>query len=285
MTRTSRAQISEYLRPQSPDEAWRLIESGAPTRRLLAGGTDLTITCPPEVTTLIDLAAALPGDIALAADGSIDIGAMATFAEIAEHPAVRKRASGVVTDMLGHVGSPLLRNVCTLGGHLARGRLSDVIPVMIALDAAVTIYTGSSVTIPLAEYYDGAHHKAPHLVTGIHLPPLTSATAAYSRFARTAFDFPIINACCRVDHEANRVTEVRIVLGATPHRAQRARQTEQLIRDHGLSPTAINDAVGLARTEIVTGSAWVASAEYRTHLVGVLVARCLQHIVDRAVDR
>lgn len=276
----SRIQIAEYGRPESLEEAWKWVASATPSLRLVGGGSDLTIAAPPEVTHLLDLSRALSHAIEVETDRSITIGAMATLTAISEHPGVASLASGVVARMMTHVGSPLLRNTATIGGHLARGKLSDIIPVFLALDAALTIYTGASQTMGLAAYYEDAVNKRPHIITAVHLPPLPNSEAAFRRLSRTAFDFPMINACCRVDLDGDQVREARIVVGATPARAQRATAAEAAITATGLSADGIAAAAVAARGEITTKGGWTASAEYRTHLVAVLVERCLRQIAD-----
>jgi xanthine dehydrogenase small subunit len=279
----SRPGISEYLRPASLDEAWRRIADGAPSVRLLSGGSDLTISAPPEVTTLVDIGKALDSAIATAGDGSVHIGAGATLTAVLENPVLVVHAGGVIPEMMVQVGSPLLRNSATIGGHLARGRLSDVVPVLIALDAEVRIYRdGGQTSMSLTRYLSEGHNTRPHILTEIRLPALPeSSAAAFSRVARTAFDFPILNACCRVDLGPQGVDQVRIVLGATPHLSERAAQAEASIRSGGMSPSSIETASRLAGGEVPTQSGWVASAEYRSHLVAVLVARCLTTVAER----
>jgi CO/xanthine dehydrogenase FAD-binding subunit len=178
--------------------------------------------------------------------------------------------------MLAHVGSPLLRNVCTIGGHLARGKLSDVIPVLLALDAAVTIHTGEPQRVSLADYYGLGIHEQPHVLTSVHLPaPAPPCGAAFERFSRTAFDFPMANSCCRVG------ADIRIVVGATPQRGRRASEAEAIIAARGLDPSTLAAAATAAAAETPTGSSWVVSAEYRRQLVAVLVRRSLQTAVAR----
>ncbi|HSO49902.1 MAG TPA: FAD binding domain-containing protein, partial [Acidimicrobiia bacterium] len=208
----SRPGITEYLRPASLEEAWRSIADGAPTVRLLSGGSDLTISSPPEVTALVDLGKALNSTVSANDDGSIQIGAGATLTAILEHQSLVDHAGGVIPEMMVRVGSPLLRNSATIGGHLARGRLSDVVPVLIALDAEVRIYRDGVLTpLSLSRYLAEAHNTRPHILTEVLLPALpASSAAAFHRHARTAFDFPILNACCRVDLGPEDVDQVRI---------------------------------------------------------------------------
>lgn len=272
----SRRNISDYVRPPSLEEAWERMGAGGGSVRVFSGGTDLTISAPPEVTTLVDLADCLDRTIEELDDGSIRIGAMATLTDMLNNPELAGYASGVVAEMLADVGNPLLRNLSSIGGHVARGRLSDVVPVLIALDARIGVYRGEGVQMPLSRYYDEEIHKTPNLVTELVLPGLASKTAsAFVRFARTAFDFPILNVCCRASLDGRLVTDVRIVCGATPLLTQRATAAESWIIEHGLGSRAISTAARMAREEITTKTGWVASAEYRSHLVEVLVERCL----------
>ncbi|RPI24868.1 MAG: hypothetical protein EHM57_02235, partial [Actinobacteria bacterium] len=231
-TVVTRTQIDTYHLPPRLEGAWALLRSGDPRVRAVSGGTDLTIACPPEVTTLVDLSQAVPAQITVGDDGEIEIGAMATLTAMSQHPAVAAHATGVIPEMLFHVGSPLLRNVCTIGGHLVRGKLSDVVPVLIALDAEVTIHRGGDTRLTLAEYYGRGHHEQPHVLTAVHLPVLPPQTgSAFLRFARTAFDFPLANCCARISRADG--SAVRIVIGAVPQRDQRAFEAEAIVASRG----------------------------------------------------
>lgn len=274
--------IAEYVRPDELETAWERIEAGGGTVRVLSGGTDLTISAPPGVRTLVDVAGCLDHDLEIQDDGWVRIGAMATLTAMLEYPHLAQYGSGVVPEMMADVGNPLLRNISTIGGHLARGKLSDVIPVMVALDAEIAIYHGESRRLPLARYYAESLHRTPHLVTDLFLPPMQrNSAAAFLRFARTSFDFPMANVCCRATLDGPLVTDVRIVCGATPLRAQRADGAEAWIREHGLNSRSIETAAKRAREEIVTRTGWVASAEYRKQLVEVLTERCLTEVARR----
>lgn len=278
----SKPSITEYHRPTTIEEAWQRVSPGDPAVRVLSGGADLTIHAPSHITTLVDVSRVLDDSIEVADDGTIRIGAMTTLTDVMEHPEVSRYAAGVVPEMMVHVGNPLLRNFSTLGGHVARGKLSDAIPVLLALDAEVSIYQGGETRLSLADYYEGRHHSDPHILTNLWLDrPADRSAAAFLRFARTAFDFPLLNACARVDLDGDEVAEVRIVCGATPRRSHRANEAESAIREDGLTHAGIDHAARLAREEVPTGSGWVASAEYRSQLVEVLTKRCLTKAAER----
>ena len=122
--------VTEYLRPRTVDEAFAALGASS---RALGGGTALILHAPPGISTLVDLGD-LPLDYIRERDG-FRIGATTTLTAMEEHSGLAGHLGGVFPEMLRHVGSPLLRNAATIGGHLARGRLSDVIPVLLALSA------------------------------------------------------------------------------------------------------------------------------------------------------
>lgn len=265
-------QISAFRRPRTLGEVWQILEDEGPAARLVGGGTDLTIHCPPEVTTLVDLAGAGLDRMAVAGDGSIEIGAMVTLTRLMEDDAVAGYQGGVMVDMLRWVGSPLLRNAATLGGHLARGFLSDVIPVLLAVDARVSVFDGAEREMSLQDYYDGSVHDGPHILTRVTLPPLTGSVTAFRRFSRSGFDHAIANAACRLAVQEGVVAEARVVVGAGRGIAARVPPAEASLTGSppGAGPIAV--ASGAVRDALTP------TGDYRSHLAAVLVGRCLEAI-------
>jgi aerobic carbon-monoxide dehydrogenase medium subunit len=280
-------QITDYHRPGDLASVWALLRDGDGSVRLLGGGTDLVVACPTEVRTLVDLARAGLDRIVAEADGSLRLGAMATFTELLEHPDVRAHGTGVLAEMLGQVGSVLHRNSATLGGHLARGRMSDVIPVLVALDASVVIHAGEDRELPLQDYHATA--PGPHVVTEVRLPTLPPrSAAAFLRFSRTSFDHAILNGCCRIDVEGGTtggqdeaVQGARVVIGETAVLGRRITAAEEAILGAPLDAARIEAAAQAAEETVATRGDWVASAEYRRHLAGVTVRRCLTEAAQR----
>jgi CO/xanthine dehydrogenase FAD-binding subunit len=274
------SQITTFHRPADLATAWELVRAGGASVRLLGGGTDLVVACPPEVETLVDLADAGLAALDTEADGSLRLGAMATFTELLEHPPVRVHATGVLAEMLGQVGSVLHRNSATLGGHLARGRMSDIIPVLVALDASVVTYAGDEREVPVSDYHAGA--MGPHVVTAVRLPALpTGSAAAFLRFSRTSFDHAILNGCCRVDTDGGTVADARVVIGETAVLGRRVADAEAALVGGALDDARIEAAARAAVDTVETRGDWVASAEYRRHLAGVTVRRCLTEVAQR----
>lgn len=277
------AGIDTYHRPDDVEEAWRLLRDAGDAGRLLAGGSDLTVRRPPGITTLIDLQAAGLRDITVDDDGRLTLGAMATFTDLLEHPDVSAYAGGIVHDVMRQLGSVLHRNAATLGGHLARARMSDVVPVLLVLDARVTLQRDVQEELALADYLGAP--VGPHVLTAVHLPPSTG-TGAFDRLTRAAFDHSLVNAAVWLQHEAPgadppRASQVRVAVGQTGRLATRLPSVEAALRDGALDDEAIAAAAAAARDAVTGHDDATASASFREHLAGVLVSRCARLAIDR----
>lgn len=273
-------QIERYHRPSDLDAAWRQLIDGEGASLLLGGGTDLVVRCPPSTRALIDLGGVGLRYVETADDGGLRLGAMSTFTDLLEHPAVVTYATGVVGEMLSQVGSVLHRNSATLGGHVVRSRLSDVLPVLLALDASVVVYAGERTVMDLADYLAG--DPGPHVVVEVRLPPpVSGSAAAFTRFSRTAFDHALVNACCRVDVDGGVVTAARVVVGESATVGRRVDEAEEPLVGGPLTPEAVAAAVEATRAAVELRGDWIATADYRRHLAAVAVERCLAAVADR----
>lgn len=272
------SQITDYHRPRDVDAAWRLLGEGS--ARLLGGGTDLVVRCPPTVTALVDLSGTGLRYVEQVADGSLRLGAMSTFTDLLEHPVVAAYGTGVVGEMLAQVGSVLHRNSATIGGHVVRSRLSDVLPVLLALDARVVVYAGATLEQPLAEYRRTDH--GPHVVVEVRLPPpVAGSAAAFVRFGRTGFDHALVNGCCRVDVVDGTVADARVVVGESSSVGRRLDAAEDALVGGRLDASATAAAVDATRATAALHGDWIAGADYRRHLAGVVVERCLTTVAQR----
>ena len=273
-------QITHYHRPKELDEAWQLVRDGDGAALLLGGGTDLVVRCPPETTTLVDLAEVGLRYVESPGDGGLRIGAMSTFTDLLEHPEVAAYGTGAVGEMLAQVGSVLHRNSATIGGHVVRSRLSDVLPVLLALDATVVIYAGEQAEWSVAEYLDA--DLGPHVVVEVRLPPPPSGSAAaFVRFSRTEFDHALVNGCCRVDVDQGVVTAARVVIGESVTVGRRIPVAEDELTGGPLTPETVAATAQVAKGAVSLHDDWIASADYRRHLAGVAVERCLSTVAER----
>ena len=108
-----------YLVPRSAREAARVLADYGPEAMAVAGGTDLFPNMKRRQFTPKVLVALrrIPGLQAIAANGSLTLGAMATLRDVSEHRDVGSRWP-VIARAASLVSSPPLRNAGTIGGNL-----------------------------------------------------------------------------------------------------------------------------------------------------------------------
>jgi CO/xanthine dehydrogenase FAD-binding subunit len=245
----------------------------------MAAGTDLVLHGGDEITTLIDLS-----DLNLAYVGAqnhdIAIGAMTTLTDLMEHPILAGYLGGIVPTVIRQVGSPLLRNLATVGGSLVRRQpWSDVVPLFLALGATVRHFDGTKHEETLAGFYGRPGHSPGDILTEIVLPaPKPLAVAAFEKFTRSAVDVALLNCAVFIRTKHDQCVEARIYVGGTPRSAAAVPAVVEMLQGRELDDEVISEAARIAAAEVPTGDDRRASAVYRSHLVGVGIGRCLRRI-------
>src|SRR3954464_4529975 len=105
-----------YSNPTTLDAALGTI---GPAARPLAGGTDLLTLLKADLVgpeSLVNVKALLPRGIEAKPEG-LEIGALATLAEVEEHPVVREGYEALA-QAVSLAATPQIRNLATVGGNL-----------------------------------------------------------------------------------------------------------------------------------------------------------------------
>lgn len=201
------------------------------------------------------------------------IGALTRHHDIATSPLMQEH-NPLVSHAAGLIGDPQVRHRGTIGGSLAHGDpASDLPAVMLALDAEIDIAGADGVrTVPAADFFRGVFETAAgpsDVVTEIRVPKLSGEHVwSYVKFRRRAQDWATVGVAA-VARRNGGVSEPAIALvsmGATPLRAQVAEAAWAA----GDDPGAVADE-GTDPPSDTNGS-----AEYRRHLVRVLVRRAVE---------
>jgi carbon-monoxide dehydrogenase medium subunit len=173
-----------------------------------------------------------------------------------------------------------VRNVATLGGALAHGDPHmDLPPVMIALDAVVTV-TGPSGQrhIPVADLFAGYYETVlarNELICEVKIPPQEERRAVYLKCTtRAAHDWPALGVAVSLDTQALR--SARIVISAATEKAIRVGAAEAVLQEGALDPAAVRRAAEAAAdtTELISDAQ--GSAAYKRELVRVYVERAVR---------
>jgi carbon-monoxide dehydrogenase medium subunit len=201
------------------------------------------------------------------------IGALTRHHDLATSEVLQEH-NPMVSYVASLIGDPQVRHRGTIGGSLAHGDpASDLPAVMLALDAEIDIACAGGVrTLPAAEFFLGVFRTAvgpDDLVTEIRVPRLTSEHVwSYLKFRRRAQDWATVGvaAVARVNGGVRQPAIALVNMGPTPLRAGHAEAAWAMGDDPG--------AVADEGTDPPSDTA--ASAEFRRHLVKVLVRRAVE---------
>ena len=208
------------------------------------------------------------------AGNSIAIGALTRHHDVATAPLVQEH-SPIVSYAAGLIGDPQVRHRGTIGGSLAHGDpASDLPAVVLALDGEIDIAGSGGVrTVPAAEFFRGVFETAvgpDELVTEVRIPKQTADHVwSYLKFRRRAQDWATVGVAAVAKRSNGGVEDAAISLvsmGATPLRARAAEAAWNAGDDPGATA-----AEGTEPPSDTNGS-----AEYRRHLVRVLVRRAVE---------
>ena len=161
------------------------------------------------------------------------------------------------TDTVRHIVGVQFRNCATVGGSIyGRFGFSDVLTLFLALDCEVELYRAGR--MPLAQFAAMPYDR--DILTHICLRKTPGLKVQYQSVRATQTDFPILT--CAAARTAQ--GQYRFAIGARPMKA--------VLVTPDCDPAQLPAAVQAA---VKTGSNLRGSAEYRTHLTGVLVQRAV----------
>jgi aerobic carbon-monoxide dehydrogenase medium subunit len=284
----------EYHAPETASEAAGLLAELGDEAKVLAGGQSLVPMLALRLAVfehLVDVSRIAEMKGIAPDDGSVWIGAGTTEAAV-EASAEVASAVPLLARATPFVGHFQIRSRGTLGGSIAHADPAAEYPaVALALDATMEVVSpGGGRTIAAADYFDGlwSTTMAPdEVLVGVRFPTWAGRCGfAVEELARRHGDFALAGAVVGVeldgDDRIRRSAVGLIGLGSTPLRATAA-ESELAGR-----PAAEVDPreVGRLATE---GLASVpadlhGSAEYRTHVGAVMVARAWSTALTEALD-
>lgn len=226
-----------YVRPLTVADALEALER--PGARAIAGGTDLMIGIKERRTDCAELVdvSEIPELRQIRVTGErIEIGAAATFTQIAAHPVLRGEYTALA-QAAEKVGSPQIRNRGTIGGNLVTGSSAgDTLCPLAAFGASLTIAGQSGeTTVDMDGFWSEAIRAAlaaGGLLTNVTLPrrerPWKSVFVKLGRRESLAISRESLTVAAAADGEM-RITEARVAVGSAGRHAYRVPAAEAAI--------------------------------------------------------
>ncbi len=275
----------ELEAPDSLRAAVERLDRENPSVRVIAGGTALMLLMKAGVfrpSRLISLHAieARFSSIDLMPDGNLRIGAMTTLAEMERSDDLRRFAP-VIRRTLRTLSNVRVRNVATIGGHLAHADPHlDLPPVLIALGANVLVIgRGGERRIPVQDLYSGYYETVlarDELISEVVIPAQQQRRSTYVKCStRAAHDWPAVGIAVSLEVANNVALNPRIVVGAATERPLRATAAEDVLSGRPINAETLRRTGAAAANTIESVSDARGSASYKTQLVGIYVERAL----------
>lgn len=272
----------EYLEPRTLDEA--LLALGDPEARCLAGGVSLMVLIRNGLLAprrLVNLKT-IPGldGISVDAGGALHLGPLARHRDLERSPLVRA-GWPVLASAARQVGSPVIRNMGTIGGNLCHGDpAADLPAALVALDARLTVVgPDGEGEIPAGEFHRGYYETAlppGGLLRKIVVPPPgQGSSGVYLKLRRTATDLPIVAVAAQLTMDGDRCRRAALAVGAAGAAPARLRTAEVSLEGRALDARAAADAAALARQAVKPIDDARGSAEYKRDMVEVMVRRAI----------
>ena len=270
-----------YECPRDVAEAVALLGAHGGDARPLAGGQSLVPLlnfrlARPAVLVDLNRIEAL-GRIA-ATDRALRIGAMARQATVEADPDVA-RGWPLLTEIIGHIAHPQIRNRGTIGGSLAHNDPAAELPAaMLALDAQMIAQGPEGErAIAAQNFFAGTMETAlaaDELLTEIRVPALPEGTGwGFQEAARRQGDFALVAVAVLLRPEGAGGNDARVVVTGTGDGPARIPQAETILAERGRVADACEAAGDAAAAASEPADDPHAPAWYRRKLVAALTRR------------
>lgn len=281
--------VETFTTAVTVDEAVAALAAGA---RPVAGGTDLVVGArqgkaplPGSLVAIhrIDELRGISGT-----DGVVRLGALATHAEIVDHPAIRTRLTALA-DASAIVGSHATRAHGTIGGNVMNASPAmETGGPLVCFGATATLRSQAGTRwIPVEELFAGPGSTVAQpgeLLVALDVPePAEGTGSAYVRLEyRRQMEIAVVGATAVVALEGDRVSSAWIAITALAPTIRRVPAAEEALAgsDGGL------DAVAAAARAAAKASTPIsdvrASERYRSAMAEVIASRAIGAALVRA---
>lgn len=283
----------EYEAPTSLSAAIELLAQQNGSAKPLAGGTDLidhVRTGRLEPDLLVDVKKIDELNVLELTGDGLRLGAAVPCYLIYGTPGISQQYAAL-TDSCRIIGGIQIQSRASVGGNLCNsGPAADSIPALIALNGvAVIAGPGGTREVAVEDFCTGPGQnvlEAGELLVEIRLPAQSANSGShYRRFIpRNEMDIAVVGvgASVELDDAKENFVSARISLGAVAPTPLFAQAASEALAGQPVNDESIAKAAAAAKEIATPITDMRGTAEYRTHIVGVLTERVIGAAVSRA---
>ncbi|MEO5884905.1 MAG: xanthine dehydrogenase family protein subunit M [Candidatus Limnocylindrales bacterium] len=276
--------LFSYERANSIDDALAALADG--DAKVIAGGMSLLPLMKLRLASpgkLVDIGrlSELKG-IRPTADGGLEIGALATYAEI-----LASTELPIAVQCISGIGDIQVRNRGTVGGSISHADPASDLPALgLALDYSVVLRSSRGErTVPMDGFFESAFQTgiAPDelLVKLVRGPLPAGAGGSYQKMEHPASGYSIVGVAAVVASDGGSVTHARVALTGVGEVAYRAKAVEAaLLGSDGSSAAVAAAAEHAADGQIVNGDIH-ADRDYRARMAVIYTRRAIEAALGR----
>jgi carbon-monoxide dehydrogenase medium subunit len=229
--------------------------------------------------------------IAFSPQDGLRLGAAVCCSRITEDAVLKQNYPGLV-EASALIGSDQIQSRCSLGGNLCNGSpAADTTPALIALGAQCVIASSKGTrTVPVEQIVTAPGRtvlNADELLVEFRIAaPKGHSSDCYQRFIpRNEMDIAVVGVGAAVTVDRGKFTAARIGLAAVAATPLFAKEAGDSLVGKPVNDDSIAAAAALAQKVATPITDMRGTAEYRTHLVGVLTRRVVKEAAERAKAR
>jgi carbon-monoxide dehydrogenase medium subunit len=283
-----------YSAPTSLHEAVGLLARANGKAKILAGGTDILVQLREglrEADLVIDVKK-IPElmELSYSREKGLRLGASVPCYRIYDHPELAAAYPALV-DAARIIGGWQIQSRASVGGNVCNSSpAGDTIPALIAHGATCVVAGPSGQKeLKIEEFFTGPGKNVLQpgelLATLVFAPPAACSASAYERFIpRNEMDIAVAGAgsWLQLSRNGKTIERARIGLCAVAPTPKFAEEASSWLTGKPPTDDIFARAGELARQVASPITDMRGTAEYRMHLVGVLVKRTLARAAERA---
>lgn len=285
----------DFHEPKTLNEACQILAAYGVKAKLIAGGTDLMVNMkkkilsPEQVISISRIGELKKLDTS---GDSIRIGSCFTVADLSTSDTIQKHLSAL-GEGAKNLGTPLIRNLATIGGNLGSARpAADLPPALMAYGAQVVLNSLSGErTLSLDKFFLGPGFtaaKPDEILSEIQIPaPLPNSGAGYINIGiRKGQDCNLVNVASFIALDTDgTIRNARIVMGCVGPIPLRASSAEKMLIGQKPESALFARAGAAASLDSTPIDDFRGTAAYKRDMVGVLTRRTLDIAFREATHR